>query len=88
MPATGAGLSAEARAQAVRELALAIQAIDEILKFIPAGDERPPRSAFFTSEGRQVFLAEPARFGRARLRAVRDSWKELVRGLAAEDTAP
>jgi len=54
------------RAAAKRELAVAIAALDEVLKFIPDGGDRVP-AASFRDGGRAVYDAEPGRFERLHL---------------------
>ncbi|MFG1794955.1 hypothetical protein [Nocardia sp. NPDC049149] len=77
-PADPAGLSSQERAQQQHVLAIAIAAVDEVLKFIPEGAETVPESAFGTERGRQVFAAEPGRFSRRRLVAVRAAYREVA----------
>ena len=61
-----------------RALALASQAVAEVLKFIPDGEELVPEAAFWTERGREVHSAEPGRFSRGRLQVVRDTYRELA----------
>lgn len=61
-----------------RAIAVAIAAIDEIFKFYPKGADAPPEAAFTTERGRAVFAAEPGRFRRARLQAVRDTYARML----------
>ncbi len=86
VPASPTGLDAAARQRAAADLGRAIAALEEVLKFIPASASRPARAAFFTSQGRRAYLAEPARFDRERLEAVRDAWRALARELGSGDT--
>jgi hypothetical protein len=67
VPADG-GADSEAGA---RSLAIAAAAIDEILKFVPASADACPADAFASPRGRAVYDAEPGRFRRARLEAMR-----------------
>jgi hypothetical protein len=59
-------------------LARAIACLEEVMKWIPDGDERVPMSAFFTSEGQRVHASEPGRFRRIRLLAVLATYRELL----------
>jgi hypothetical protein len=71
------------RVSARRDLAAAIAALEEVLKFIPAGDDQVPATAFRSAAGRQVFTTEPARFERRRIEASIAEHKERLTGLAA-----
>jgi hypothetical protein len=78
VPATLTGLDAAARERARADLALAIAAIGEIGKFIPAGAESVPRDGFFTATGRRAMLADPRQFTRLRLDAIAEAWRQLM----------
>lgn len=76
-----------------RDLDIARAAIEEVLKFIPAGVERVPDDAFRTARGRAVRDAEPGRFRRPRLEAVLGVYRELAETArpapaARKDAAP
>lgn len=58
-------------------LGRAIACLEEVLKWIPDGEESPPASAFFTDDGLRVFHEEPGRFRRSRLAAVHAAYQEL-----------
>lgn len=58
-----AGTGAQARSAADT----AIAALDEVLKFIPAGADAVPREALASELGRAVYDAGPDRFARAEL---------------------
>ena len=64
--------------QGQHDLAVAAAAIDEILKFIPPGGDACPAAAFTSARGRAGYDAEPGRFRRARLEAVRGAYAALV----------
>lgn len=64
------GLSTERLERAKSRLAVAAAAIDEVLKFIPAGESKVPVAAFTSAAGKECYLREPGRFERARLEAV------------------
>jgi hypothetical protein len=61
-----AGLDVPADEQA-ESLGVAIGCVDEVLKFVPAGAEEPPGSAFWSVEGRVEWDRGRARFARSAL---------------------
>lgn len=61
-----------------RALSMARSAMDEVLKFIPEGQDDVPAEAFWSARGREVRAAEPPRFRRDRLMVVRDTYRELA----------
>ncbi|MFG2042846.1 hypothetical protein [Dactylosporangium sp. NPDC048998] len=77
-PADVDGLSPEEAAQAREDLTAAGAALDEVVKFLPGGAEEVPATAFWTERGRQLRQAEPGRFRRERLAAVRDRYHALL----------
>lgn len=77
-PASTDGLSPEEAAQAREDLAAAGGALDEVVKFLPAEADEVPAAAFWTDRGREVWQAEPGRFRRERLEAVRDLYRALL----------
>jgi hypothetical protein len=66
------------RAAAARVLSVARAAVEEVLKFIPAGRAEVPDDAFWTDEGRRVRDAEPGRFRLDRLLVIRDTYRTLA----------
>jgi hypothetical protein len=74
---------ADERAAAARDAALGLAAVEEVLKFIPAGADEPPAGAFWTDRGRAKRAEEPGRFRRARLEAVRDVYARIAGAYAA-----
>lgn len=66
------------------DLAFARAAIEEVVKFLPAGAERVPDEAF-TERGRAIRDAEPGRFRRARLATTLQAWADI---LARYDASP
>jgi hypothetical protein len=78
VPAVGSGPASDG-ADPERTLAIAVAALDEILKLIPPGADECPPSAFTSERGRAVRDAEPGRFRVARLRAVREVYASLAR---------
>lgn len=65
-------------AVARHSLAVALAAIDEVLKFIPPGIQLVPDAAFWSPAGRELREASPSRFEVGRLTAVRDAYRELA----------
>jgi hypothetical protein len=61
------------------DYALAAAAIDEVLKFIPAGASAVPPEALHTTAGRAAYELEPGRFQRSRLAAVADGYRKHLR---------
>jgi hypothetical protein len=72
-----ADLAAAREGGAAREdLALAAAAVEEALKFVPAGADDIPAPSFHSSTGRDAYAREPARFRRARLEALAAALRE------------
>ncbi|MEJ3743606.1 hypothetical protein WEI85_09985 [Actinomycetes bacterium KLBMP 9797] len=63
-------------AERQRAFALALAAMDEIIKFIPDGADGVPESAFWTARGRAEYDRNPASFTRARLEIWRDTFRD------------
>lgn len=80
VPADPSAVAADDRREARVMLNAAAAAIDEVIKFIPAGADRVPEQAFGSEKGRAAYAREPGRFRRPRLEAVRDTYA----GLAAQ----
>jgi hypothetical protein len=77
-PADPRRLDGPERRHARRDLATATAAVDEVVKFIPAGGEAVPDAAFWSAQGLAVRADEPGRFYRDRLEAVRGTYQELL----------
>ncbi len=77
--ATPPGVEPQRAQYACARLAEAVAAMDEVLKFIPAGDDTVPGSAFRSQAGIDLYLADPDRFSRARLTVVADVYRSGVR---------
>ena len=69
--------------QAREALAVAVAAMNEILKFLPEGADEVPESAFWSDRGRELRHVAPGRFQRRRLHAVRDTYRDRLDGAAA-----
>ncbi|PZS31301.1 MAG: hypothetical protein DLM59_10075 [Pseudonocardiales bacterium] len=59
-------------------LAIATRAVAEVVKFIPAGEEVVPDTAFWSARGRELRDAEPGRFNRGRLLVVQETYDRLA----------
>ncbi|GAA2207359.1 hypothetical protein GCM10009850_028170 [Nonomuraea monospora] len=68
----------EDAANARRTLSMARAAVEEVLKFIPEGQDDVPADAFWSARGQEVRDAEPPRFRRDRLLVVRDTYRDLA----------
>ena len=65
-------------AEAHRALATAAAAIEEILKFIPPGQDEPPADAFWSDRGHEMRAVKPGSFQLDRLMIVRDTYRDLA----------
>jgi hypothetical protein len=61
---------------------LAVEAFEEILKFIPGREPAVPDAAFWTPEGRAERDREPGRFRRPRLEVVLRTYRNILADLA------
>ncbi|WP_169986105.1 hypothetical protein [Microbispora sp. H10836] len=59
-------------------LSIARAAVEEVIKFVPPGQDEVPEEAFWSERGRAVRAAEPGRFRLDRLLVVRDTYRELA----------
>ncbi|MBO0871569.1 MAG: hypothetical protein J2P15_23705 [Micromonosporaceae bacterium] len=82
-PADLTGLSEVEVQQLARDLRAAAAAVDEVLKFLPAGAPAVPETAFWSYRGQRVWRSEPGRFGRIRLEAAREAYRRLAAQLPA-----
>lgn len=83
-PASIAGLPPPQRQAARLNLARAVAAMEEVLKFIPPGGERVPVEAFTSARGKELYLAEPGRFRKLRLDAVLGAYRDGLARYAQE----
>lgn len=72
-------IAAQEAAAADDQLATAVAALDEVIKFIPPGQDRVPASAFTSVQGKAAYQSEPARFERVRLGAVLAQYRDGLR---------
>lgn len=63
---------------ALAVMAVARQAVEEVVKFIPPSQDAVPDAAFWTDAGRAVRGLDPGRFRLDRLLVVRDSYTDSV----------
>ncbi|MBF6251604.1 hypothetical protein [Nocardia farcinica] len=80
LPEPGAALDDSRRRTARHTLATALAAVEEVLKFVPAGASAVPPAAFTSVDGRAVYEREPGRFDAARLAALRDHYASTLAG--------
>lgn len=73
-----AELTGEGLAVVRADLAGAVAAVDEVLKFLPAGAEEPPDEAFWSERGQRVRAEQPAELRRERLEARRAKYEEAL----------
>ena len=81
VPGNAAALDEPKRRQARWWMNRAVNALEEVLKFIPSDADQVPASALFTAAGKEVYLAEPGRFRRPRLEAVLGAYRDALRAL-------
>jgi len=84
-PADPAQIPSSNRDRAREDLALAIRACEEVLKFISPIQDAVPQNSFSSSDGRAYYQKEPGRFRAARMQAVLDVYRDLLQKL---DSAP
>lgn len=77
-PAVPDGLSADERRETRLDLRTAAAAVSEVMKFVPAGEDRVPLSAFWSARGRDVYGREPGRFRLGRLDVVHRTYRDLA----------
>ncbi len=70
----------EAREEAEEALEVAVSALEEVLKFVPSGQDSVPEEAFTAPEGWMIYHQDPGRFRRDRLEAVLASYRESLAG--------
>ncbi|MFF0312444.1 hypothetical protein ACFYSC_33855 [Streptosporangium sp. NPDC004379] len=75
---TVAGNAPAGPGEAAPALAVAVAAVEEVVKFVPPGRDEVPGEAFWTERGRRVRDAGPGRFRLDRLLVVRDAYRTLA----------
>lgn len=68
---------------AYEAIEMAVAAVDEVLKFMPAGAEGVPLDAFLTEPGRQAYARDPAQFGRERLLGMLAEYRKTLSAYGA-----
>lgn len=64
--------------EACDEIAIAVAAVEEVLKFIPAGDAAVPREALWTVDGVARYDRDPQAFQRRTLMATLGAYREVL----------
>lgn len=59
-------------------LAMAIAAVAEVLKFVPAGADRVPEEAFTAPDGWMIYHQDPGQFTRNRLQATLHAYQQVL----------
>lgn len=77
-PADISDLDEEQRRAARWWMNRAVNALEEVIKAIPAGADAVPESAMFSELGKRVYAREPGRFRGRRLEAVLQVYRELL----------
>jgi hypothetical protein len=78
VPADPAQCPAEERADAREAMAMAVSAVTEVRKFLPADGNEVPPEAFFTAAGRALYGADPVQFTRRRLTALDNGYRRIL----------
>ena len=81
VPGNAAKLDDAKRGEARWWMNRAVNALEEVLKFIPPDADAVPASALFTAPGKETYLAEPGRFRMSRLEAVLGAYRDALRAL-------
>src|SRR5262249_52377583 len=76
VPGNAKRLAGEDRQRASWFMTRAVNAMGEVLKFIPPGADQVPPAAFFTEHGRAICAREPGRFRKVRLEAVLGAYQQ------------
>lgn len=76
-PSDPATVTGNARARARTNIAIAVAAVDEALKFLPPGAFDMPPAAFKSKLGSEMRQTEPGRFSRVRLEAFRQGLEQI-----------
>lgn len=78
VPGDTSRLDAAGKQRARIVMQRAVDALEEVLKFVPAGADRVPAEVLFTAAGKEVYLREPGRFRVPRLQAVLGVYRDAV----------
>ncbi len=77
-PADVRPLSKELALRGTRVIESAAACMDEVIKFIPAGQEPVPPDTFFTEDGKRSYAKQVSRFSRARLAAIGGAYRKIA----------
>ena len=77
VPASPAQCAPAELPDAREAIAMAVSAIDEVAKFVPADGDSIPSDAFTSEVGRAVYAADPMQFRRARIDAVSAAYRDV-----------
>jgi hypothetical protein len=77
-PADPSAIPPGDRAAARDDLAWAIHALEEVVKFLPADGDAVPASAFVSDAGRAAHATAPGRFSARRLRARLGAYRQIL----------
>jgi hypothetical protein len=83
VPASLAGLDEAARKQAQSRMAWGVAALEEVLKFIPAGADAVPESALISPESVRFSREMPGQFRGLRLEARLQAYRDILRKFEA-----
>ncbi|WP_433247189.1 hypothetical protein ACQPYK_46590 [Streptosporangium sp. CA-135522] len=75
---TASNVPADDPRGAEQALAIATAAVDEVIKFVPPGEDEVPERAFWSARGRGMRDAEPSRFVFDRLLVVRNAYRDAA----------
>lgn len=82
VPGDASTLNGDQRTRARLFMRRAVDALEEILKFIPAGADRVEPDAIFSADGRVMYDKEPGRFRKVRLEAVLGVYRKILATLS------
>jgi hypothetical protein len=77
VPADPAQCPPEELDEAREAIAMAVSAIDEVGKFVPADADAVPPAAFTSEAGGALYAADPTQFRRARIEAVAAAYRNV-----------
>ncbi|MEV8633410.1 hypothetical protein AB0395_17285 [Streptosporangium sp. NPDC051023] len=76
---TAGNVPADEPREAEQAPAIALAAVEEVIKFIPPGEDEVPERAFWSDRGRRMRDAEASRFVLDRLLIVRNTYRDAAR---------
>ena len=78
-PKSVAGLSERARRDAKRDMQIAVAALQEVMKFLPAGADRVSSTSLLNARGKAYFNKDVRRFQRSALQAQLEDFQARLR---------